>query len=86
MKMLFDIKKSRKLTSENQKQKFLKLLQSCREDFRKYYDNQIPVFREVCNYYLRDFSDEDIVVFYQKLPKSSFTMEKSDYLKQIDEQ
>lgn len=86
MKMLFDIKKSRKLTSENQKQKFLKLLQACREDFRKYYDNQIPVFREVCNYYLRDFSDEDIVVFYQKLPKSSFTMEKSDYLKRIDEQ
>lgn len=85
MEMLYNLKRSGRLSDESQKQRFLELLASNGEAFISFYSNQVDLFKSVCEYYLNGFSDEEIRELYKKIPSSgTFTMDKSTYLNLVD--
>ena len=85
MSMLYDIKRSGKLSEESQKQNFLELLKANGAGFKQFYENQTDLFKTVCEYYLNGFSDEEIKELYSKIPAAgTFVMDKSPYLNLVD--
>jgi hypothetical protein len=85
MEMLYDIKRRGSLTDESQKEKFLEQIRVCGQAFYMFYNNQTDLFKEVCEYYLNGFSDEEIKTIYLKLPSSGvFTMDRSSYMNLVD--
>lgn len=81
--VLYNMKKAGTLI-DSQKGKFLDLLRVNAEGFRNFYSNQVDVFKRVCAYYLDGLSEEDIKDVYGKMPVGSFTYERSDYLKTVE--
>ena len=84
MDMLYKMKRAGGL-AENQKEEFLRLLQLNSENFRSFMSNQAGLFKQVCASYLEDLSDEEIAEVYGTMPSNSFTMDKSEYLKTVDD-
>lgn len=80
MEMLFNIKKSATLF-DSQKEKFLKLLIADGEDFKLFYNNQVKLFREVCNFFLEqyNFTDEDINEIFALIPTGQFVHDKANF-------
>lgn len=78
LEILYNIKKSGVLM-ESQRQKFLELLSAHREAFKNFYNNQTDLFKQVCSYYVEQFSDEEIKELYKALPSGLFIREKSEY-------
>ena len=83
MEILHSVKKAGTLL-DSQKQKFLDLLCVHAEAFRQFYNDQVPLFKRVCSYYLDDFNDEEIKDLYHLIPAGTFTYEKSDYINLVD--
>lgn len=83
LELLHTIKKAGTIL-DSQKQKFLDLLIAHAQEFNTFYDNQIDLFKEVCAYYLDDFSDEEIRVLYQTIPAGTFTNGKNEYLTLVE--
>ena len=71
---------------ENQKSTFLECLRSYGNDFKSLYANQIAFFKKSCSFYLDGLSDTDIDQIFRKLPSNCFTLDKSSYTTQVDEQ
>lgn len=84
LEMLLTIKKSGILL-DSQKEKFLDLLMLNGEKFKKFVGNQIELFKQVCEYYVSQFSNEEIQNLFSKLPTGLFIKEKSDYIKIVSE-
>lgn len=83
MEMLCSIKRAGTIL-DSQKQKFLDLLVANAEEFNRFYNNQVDLFKEVCAFYLDGFSDEEIRGLYQTLPTGVFTDDKAAYTNMVD--
>lgn len=81
--ILFNVKKAGTLL-DSQKQKFLDLLQASGEAFRRFYTNQVAVFKQVCNFYLDGLSDEEIKEVFDTLPAGAFTYDRNEYFVTVD--
>lgn len=80
---LYDLKKAGTLL-DSRKKVFLELLISHADNFRDFYNNQIDLFKQVCEYYLDGLSDTEIREVFATIPAGSFTYEKSDYLHTVE--
>lgn len=83
LEILHAIKKAGTMM-DSQKQKFLDLLTVNGASFRRFYNDQIDLFKRVCAFYVEEFTDEEIKALYQTIPVGTFTYEKSDYLNLVD--
>lgn len=83
MELLHTVKKSGTIL-DSQKQSFLDLLTVHGQDFRRFYNDQIGLFKRVCAFYVDEFTDEEVKELYQTIPAGTFTYEKSDYLSLVD--
>ena len=83
MEILHTVKKSGTML-DSQKQKFYDLLVVSADAFRRFYTNQIELFKRVCTYYIEEFSDDEIREFYKLIPTGSFTSEKNEYLNTVE--
>lgn len=81
--ILFNVKKAGTLL-DSQKQKFLDLLQANGEAFRRFYTNQVTVFKQVCNFNLDGLSDEEIKEVFDTIPAGSFTYDRKEYFYMVD--
>ncbi len=81
--MLYSIKKAG-LILDSRKEDFLNCLVLYGDKFKTFYSNQIPIFKRVCDFYLSEFSDDEIEQLYNKIPSGIFTCEKSDYLNLVE--
>lgn len=84
LQILHSIKKSGTLLG-SQKQKFYELLQVQGNLFKDFYETQIQIFQKSCEFYLADFSEEDIEKVFKTIPSDSFTREKAEYNNLIKE-
>jgi hypothetical protein len=85
MEMLYNLKRSGRLSDESQKQRFLELIKANGDAFTQFYSNQVELFKTVCEYYLNGFNDEEVKELYKKIPSTgTFTMDKSAYLNMVD--
>ena len=82
--MLYALKKAGTLL-DSKKQIFLQLLQVNESSFRNFYNNQVDLFKRVCEYYLDGFSDDEIKEVFDRMPAGLFTSEKADYFKQVED-
>lgn len=82
IEMLYHIKKAGTIL-DSQKQKFFELLSVHKEKFRNFYNNQIILFKRICDYYLEGLTEEEIKELYQKLPAGTFTYDKQTYMKLV---
>lgn len=83
LEILHTVKKTGTLL-DSQKQKFYDLLSVNAEAFRRFYNDQVSLFKRVCSYYIDEFSEEEIKELYQTIPAGTFTYEKSDYINLVD--
>lgn len=83
LEILYNIKKSGVML-DSQKQKFHDLLVANADNFRTFYGNQIELFKEVCEFYLDGFNDEEIKEIYSTVPTGSLTKEKTEYTNIVD--
>ncbi len=83
LKLLYGLKKTG-MIRDSQKEEFLEVLSANVDEFRKFYDNQVEVFKRVCGYYLVGLNEEDIQEIYKMMPAGSFTYEKAEYLNKVE--
>lgn len=83
MEMLHTMKQSGTLL-DSQKQKFLDLLSVNGKAFNQFYNNQVDLFKMVCDFYLDGFTDEEVRGLYQTIPAGTFTMDKATYTNTVD--
>ena len=78
LNILYKMKKSGVLL-DSQKQEFYDLLVQNIDNFKDFYNNQIELFKKVCEYYVEEFTDQEIKEIYSSIPAGSFIKEKSEY-------
>lgn len=78
MEMLYGMKRSGTLL-DSQKKKFLELLASSGEEFRNFYNNQVVLFKQICSFYVEEFSDDEVRELFATFGSGLFTREKSEY-------
>lgn len=83
MELLYDIKKSGSLI-DSKKQSFYEQLKSYGRKFDDFYNNQIIMFKKVCDYLLYKYSDEDISEIFKLVQIDSYTLDKNTYFKNIE--
>jgi hypothetical protein len=83
LEMLVMIKRSETLPDQ-QKEEFLFLLQTKKDAFNEFYNNQINVFRKACEFYIDRLSNDEIEEIFRNIPTEMFIKEKSEYLKIVD--
>ncbi len=65
---------------DRKKGDFVTALDSCGEEFNKFYAHQEGVFKNVCKYHLRDLTPEDIhTIFTSQMPDNLFVLDKPQY-------
>lgn len=84
MELLYSIKKSDNIL-DSQKELFDKLIKEHSAEFRDFCNNQEIVFRKACAFYVEGLSNEDVEKIYKSLPIGRFTIEKSQYLTEVEE-
>lgn len=84
LELLHTVKKSGTLL-DSQKQKFLNRLTTSGEAFRAFYNNQVALFKRVCEYYLDGLTGEEIKDVFSSIPAGSFTYEKQEYFNTVEE-
>ena len=86
LKVLFqtlrDIASSGELQYDKRKI-FLTELTTKTNNFDEFFASKIDVFKRIYSFYLTGFNDDEVNVLYSKLPMDSFTVEKSDYEKNV---
>lgn len=85
LSLLYEIKKSGTILN-SQKQRFFDLLVANMTAFKEFYNNQIDVFKRVCEFYIEPygFTSEEVSDLYKTLPMNCFTREKSEYLNLVE--
>ena len=78
MESLYNMKKAGTLLDSN-RQNFLELIKTKGIDFIAFYSDQTSLFKKSCNYFVEQFSNEEIKDLFKTLPTSLFTREKADY-------
>lgn len=78
LEMLYNMRRSGTLL-DSQKKVFLDLLMRNQEDFKFFYNNQVELFKQVCSYYVEEFSDDEVRELFSAIPTGSFTKDKSEY-------
>ena len=80
LEQLRNMKQSGMLLEQN-RQKFLDVLQTQRENFDKFYpiNAQVRYFKEACSAFLDGMDDMDIVSFFAELPSNQFLKSSSEY-------
>lgn len=81
--LLCSIKKAGTIL-DSQKKTFYTLLVANKEKFSEFYNNQVDLFKKVCEYYLEGLSDEEVEQLYQTLPVGAFIQDKAAYTNTID--
>lgn len=83
IEMLHDVKMAGTLL-DSQKAKFLTLLLAHGSGFKQFYSDQQEIFKQVCEFYLNGFNDEEVKGLFATIPTGVFTYEKSNYLNLVD--
>ena len=83
VEMLHTMKKTGTLL-DSQKQNFLDQLIAHGDSFKQFYNDQVTLFKNVCEYYLEGLSDSEVLAIYQKLPGGTFTYDKSQFINLVD--
>lgn len=82
MAMLRDIKKTGTLV-ESKKKEFLDLITNYGSSYKSLYYNQVDLFKKAFEFYLEEFTDDEIQELYSRLPKNTFTEERDKYIRGI---
>ncbi len=82
--VLYDLKSNAGRLSEQNKKKLLDALVKYGATFKEFFNNQAVIFKDVCAFYVDDFSDEEIKEVFIKLPKNCFNQEKAEYLNIVE--
>jgi len=80
---LHRMKQSNSLLDQNRVH-FYTLLCSQREEFERFYSDQIPYFRIVAGLFLEGLDTEDVLKLYQDIPAGQFTKSSTEYLTYIE--
>lgn len=80
---LYCMKKNNDLPDQN-KEKFYSLLTSQRENFDKFYNDQISYFRTVAQLFVDGMDIDDILKLYQDIPAGQFTKSSTDYMMYVE--
>lgn len=80
---LYTIKQNKGLRHA-EKEMFLSLLSNNIEKFREFYCNQPKTFKNIYEFLLYEFSDEDIKMLYDKIPFNVFIDDKTTYTQRIN--
>lgn len=83
MEVLYKVKKSGVIL-DSEKQKFYDLLVTYSDEYKNFYNNQVDMFKKVCEFYLVGFSDDEIREIYRSIPSGCFTKEKAEYFSTVD--
>lgn len=84
LSMLNEIKKQGTL-AENKKQLFLDALRSYGKEFNSFYQQQLDVFKQSCNFYLQDLSDTDKETVFKKIPSGCFVLDNATFCKKVED-
>lgn len=69
---------------EQHREQFYTLLCSQREEFERFYNDQIPYFRMVAGIFLEGLDTDDVTRLYQDIPAGQFTKSSTEYLSYIE--
>ena len=81
LKILHDIKRTTIL--EKNKETFFNLLKTKEKVFNSFYNNQIDLFKAICQSYLNGLEDEHIRNIYRNLPGNLFTDNKNEFFDKL---
>ncbi len=70
--------------AEQRKSRFYELLLTQREQFERFYRDQVESFEAVATSFLGDLTEEDIQELYNDLPSGQFTKSGSEYFRYIE--
>lgn len=82
LKQLYYMKQGNGIAEEN-RQAFYDLLLTQRENFDKFYKDQVPYFIQDAEAFLGELQEEEIIELYSSFSQGQFTKNKSDYYKYV---
>lgn len=85
LQQLYYIKQSGQL-QEQYKQKFYDELTARREDFDRFYKDQLPMFRKAASSFISELSDQEIAEFRSDIPSGQFTKSSTEYYQFIEKE
>ena len=83
LEQIYYMKQSGNL-QEQSKQKFYDELIVQRENFDKFYKEQLTYFKQAVETFIDELEEEDIVDFYKKIPAGQFTKSGTEYYQYIE--
>lgn len=84
LSMLNEIKKQGTL-ADNKKQPFLETLRNYGKEFNSFYQQQLDIFKQSCNFYLQDLSDTDKEKVFMKMPSGCFVDDNATFCKKVED-
>ena len=75
--------KQNKILRVAEKSRFLDLLSENSDKFKEFYNNQVITFKNVYEFLLHGFSDEDIRCLYDQIPQGVYMDDKNSYTQKI---
>lgn len=85
LQQLYYIKQSGQL-QEQYKQKFYDELSARREDFDRFYKDQLPMFRKAASSFISELSDQEAAEFRSDIPSGQFTKSSTEYYQFIEKE
>ena len=85
LRQLYYIKQSGQL-QEQYKQQFYDELSARREDFDRFYKDQLPMFRKAASSFISELSDQEIAEFRSDIPSGQFTKSSTEYYQFIEKE
>lgn len=85
LRQLYYIKQSGQL-QEQYKQQFYDELTARREDFDRFYKDQLPMFRKAASSFISELSDQEIAEFRSDIPSGQFTKSSTEYYQFIEKE
>lgn len=85
LEMLHGMKVSGDLPDQR-KERFYELLCSQRENFDRFYNDQVSTFQIVAKPFLNDMDDEDITDLYNSFPQGQFTKSSTEYFNFVQQE
>ena len=85
LRQLYYIKQSGQL-QEQYKQQFYDELSARREDFDRFYKDQLPMFRKAASSFISELSDQEAAEFRSDTPSGQFTKSSTEYYQFIEKE
>lgn len=85
LRQLYYIKQSGQL-QEQYKQQFYDELSARREDFDRFYKDQLPMFRKAASSFISELSDQEVAEFRSDIPSGQFTKSSTEYYQFIEKE